>query len=399
MSIAAVPRYLGRDFKSASPGMRFGMYLQAWEHDWQRVRKTADGMSNITHLNASDQAATQAMLARQRMLADRAGDAHFMIEAQSIAPFSTGLGNEHPLENGFAFLHPHGLPYLAGSGVKGVLRQAARELCAGSWGDGHGWNDEPRYSIGDNRFSMMDALFGAESADADSFHLRGALSFWDVIPQMDKLAIDIMTPHQSHYLQGSEVPHDSGAPVPIPFLVIPPETSFVFNMVCDNHRLQRIAPGLEQDWRKLVESALMHAFDWLGFGAKTAVGYGAMQEDPAIKMRRQVEEEARVAAEQARLDQEKQAEQIAAMPPAEQELATCLLERTDKNQPELPTLINAFKAGRWDGDADMKAQVAELIKQRMVEVKKWKPQSQARRPERDRDYQNTLAIMAGMHDG
>ena len=30
MPIAAVPEYLGKDFKSASPGQRFGMYLPIW---------------------------------------------------------------------------------------------------------------------------------------------------------------------------------------------------------------------------------------------------------------------------------------------------------------------------------------------------------------------------------
>ena len=30
MPIAAVPAYLGTDFRSASPGLRFGMYLPLW---------------------------------------------------------------------------------------------------------------------------------------------------------------------------------------------------------------------------------------------------------------------------------------------------------------------------------------------------------------------------------
>mgnify|MGYP003597607920 FL=1 len=30
MPIAAVPAYLGTDFSSASPGLRFGMYLPLW---------------------------------------------------------------------------------------------------------------------------------------------------------------------------------------------------------------------------------------------------------------------------------------------------------------------------------------------------------------------------------
>ncbi|MDR0736141.1 MAG: hypothetical protein LBF51_04790, partial [Zoogloeaceae bacterium] len=33
MSIAAVPNYLGSIFSTASPGLRFGMYLQLWGVD------------------------------------------------------------------------------------------------------------------------------------------------------------------------------------------------------------------------------------------------------------------------------------------------------------------------------------------------------------------------------
>ena len=70
-----------------------------------------------------------ACIARQSELrATVAPSSLIHMEARSIAPFATGLGNEHPLENGFAFLNPYGLPYLPGSGVKGVVRRAAEEL-------------------------------------------------------------------------------------------------------------------------------------------------------------------------------------------------------------------------------------------------------------------------------
>ena len=55
------------------------------------------------------------------------GDA-WVHEAELLAPLVTGTGNPHPVENGFAFLAPHGVPYIAGSGIKGVLRRAAEEL-------------------------------------------------------------------------------------------------------------------------------------------------------------------------------------------------------------------------------------------------------------------------------
>src|SRR5690606_1159406 len=122
---------------------------------------------------------------------------------------------------------------------------------------------------------------------------RGALSFWDVIPKIqgDSLAVDIMTPHQGHYYQNDAkkgpTPHDSGQPIPISFLTVPPGTGCVFHMVCDQTDLERIARELANAsrWKELMEAAFSHAFDWLGFGAKTAVGYGAMETRDMAKKR------------------------------------------------------------------------------------------------------------------
>jgi CRISPR-associated protein Cmr6 len=250
----------------------------------------------------------ESLLARQRAaFVRRAGtETGLVIEARAIAPFTTGLGNEHPLENGFAFLNPYGLPYLPGSGVKGVLRQAARELASGQWGGGQSWSEEKLYSVQIDRdttirLSLLDVLFGRETEAGDKDHVRGALSFWDVIPQIagDHLLVEIMTPHQSHYYQqkpaaGSTNPHDSGQPTPISFLTVPPGSQFTFHVVCDVAHLQRLtdkdnkrpgAPDLlaegETHWKTLLAAAFQHAFTWLGFGAKTAVGYGAMKIGPA----------------------------------------------------------------------------------------------------------------------
>ena len=54
-------------------------------------------------------------------------------------------------------------------------------------------------------------------------------------------------------------------------------------------RLRRLAPDLaEADrWQALLRAAFEHAFAWLGFGAKTAVGYGAMQRDKAAEAAKQ----------------------------------------------------------------------------------------------------------------
>jgi CRISPR-associated protein Cmr6 len=372
---------LGKDFADASPGMRFGILLPIWTNRQdqeaevnkraqaksregdevkdllkqgmdvairqlrQRQSRPLPGLwdkndfaarnawSNIRALTKADQDRMKGILARQSALSKAVPvDTLFHIDAIAIAPFTTGLGNEHPLENGFAFLNPYGLPYLPGSGVKGVLRQAARELASGDWGDTHGWNEPPHPKSlarresdsnipspsgrdGGEGLSVIDALFGLESENGETDHLRGALSFWDVIPQIegDSLMVEIMTPHQSHYYQqkpqaGSVTPHESGQPTPISFLTVPPCSGFTFHVQCDLARLNRIAPELSTDgrWKALLKAAFEHAFEWLGFGAKTAVGYGAMLSEPQRQAQvAEAEKRAAQAREADRKEQEK----------------------------------------------------------------------------------------------
>jgi len=287
MPIAAVPAYLGQDFKEASPGLRFGNYLRLWEADWTIAKASkAEAARSATRFTPDDKRRMEALQQRQSTLA--AQGQLLTLDALSTAPFTTGLGNEHPLENGFAFLNPYGLPYLPGSGVKGVLRQAARELQRGEWGDAKGWTED-----------AITHLFGLESDDGGKNHQRGALSFWDVLPQLagDSLQVEVMTPHQSHYYQqrsdarsgGSTSPHDSGQPNPIHFLTVPPGSRFAFHVRCDLPFLARLAPTLAEGgrWQVLLQAAFAHAFEWLGFGAKTAVGYGAMAEDAKARTRRE----------------------------------------------------------------------------------------------------------------
>lgn len=365
MPVAAVPAYLGQDFKDASPGMRFGMYLPIWTERADQeaeVHKRAEAKSRegdevkallnrgidfaiqqlrnrpqkalpglwdkndfaakdawkrVIHLSNRDKDTMKALRVRLTAVftASVAETDRMALDAIAIAPFTTGLGNEHPLENGFAFLNPYGLPYLPGSGVKGVLRQAARELASGEWGDTHGWTAEKIHLIGRGRdaisFSAIDALFGMESDNGGNQHLRGALTFWDVIPQIkgDALAVDIMTPHQSHYYQqkhdrkagDSTSPHDSGQPNPISFLTVPAGSGFSFHVTCDLTHLENLAPDLaaNERWKAVLTAAFEHAFQWLGFGAKTAVGYGAMLSE-AQREREQAQVRARQAQEAAR---------------------------------------------------------------------------------------------------
>lgn len=354
MAIAAVPNYLPRqDLLQTSPGMRFSLFLPIWTtHDdqiemlkeksnkksreaqilrddlerwgfdtvitqwvgdgklpdlWEKNEASAKAAWRyVIGLTPGDQQVLAALLERQSAMAEALQGAVLSLHAQSVAPFATGLGNEHPLENGFAFLNPYGLPYLPGSGVKGVLRQAARELARGQWGDTQGWTQ-----------AAIDVLFGPVPTDgSDEGHERGALICWDVLPQLANhtLAVEVMTPHQTHYLQGHDNPHDSGSPNPISFLSVPPGSGFVFHIVCDGPFLRARYPELAeaQRWCSLVQAALTHAFDWLGFGAKTAVGYGAMRVDAQREQQAQAQRQERAQAEAlARLTPQQRAAQQA----------------------------------------------------------------------------------------
>ncbi|MCI0724009.1 MAG: RAMP superfamily CRISPR-associated protein [Acidobacteria bacterium] len=57
--------------------------------------------------------------------------------------FVTGLGREHPVENGFAWHHSLGVPYLPGSSIKGMVRAWAEY-----WLDGEVDGDDVRRIFG-----------------------------------------------------------------------------------------------------------------------------------------------------------------------------------------------------------------------------------------------------------
>lgn len=276
MAKAAVPLYLGQSFNDTPPGHRFTLYGSFWEPEqgWQRVKNIppADLKKDFGQLAPETAKLRNALRARQAHITAALGEAIWTIKAQSIAPFVTGTGIEHPLENGMAFLNPYGLPYLPGSGVKGVVRRAAEELADGDWGDKQGWDQ-----------LTINVLFGREPKPGDTDeHTRGALIFWDVFPQCDRLAVDIMNPHYDDYYQRKTPPTDCGQPIPIFFLTVPENSGFTFHVQCDRARLPGDWPV--DRWHTLLEAAFAHAFDWLGFGAKTAVGYGAMRRSDLPKI-------------------------------------------------------------------------------------------------------------------
>lgn len=319
----ALPDYLTRNarFDDCPPGHRFGLYFDGWEADWRKPSNKTPAFKTVANaLPEHSRQALRALCARQQMLAGSLGDSLLTHPARLTAPLATGLGNEHPLENGFAFLTPHGLPYLAGSGVKGVLRRAAEELVKGEWGDACGWDK-----------TGIDILFGLETepGDTQATHTRGALSFWDLFfqPPGDKaplLAVEIMTPHHSQYLQHDGSPHANEQPTPIPFLAVAAGSHCTLYVQCNPALIPADHAELRDGWRALIEAAIDLAGEWLGFGAKTAVGYGRLEIDPKVRAQREAERE-----KQERERQQREAEAALALKPADQQLLDRLTQRLD----------------------------------------------------------------------
>ena len=275
--VAALPSYLPTDLDEAPPGHRFQLYLRHWQGPgsepfapFKKARpqgpqeRALHGpgcnqvLNELCALPLASLTMIDGILLRQSDAIGQLGTHGFTQQAISSAPFTTGLGIEHPIDNGFAFLSPYGLSYLAGSSVKGVVRKAMQELMA---------DDNPGFCT-----ATIDALMGPEQ---DNNLRRGALDFWDVFPKPDggRLVVEIMTPHYSEYYQGKEAPHDSGMPIPVSFLAVPAKSAFAFHVVC---RPACLSSALQDRWQDLLTQSFCHAFEWVGFGAKTSVGYGAM---------------------------------------------------------------------------------------------------------------------------
>lgn len=200
--------------------------------------------------------------------------------------FATGLGLPHPMENGLLWHPTLGTPYLSGSAVKGLVRTWVEE-----------WENFPATDVGKvERLARLYRWFGSEAKDpkerrkerADRFvpptlgtrsdqdTEAGGFIFFDALPTAPPvLKADVMTPHMSDWyeLGGKEAeaemlqpsPADWHDPVPVQFLVVD-RPSFQF----------AIAPRTAQAKAELndVFTALTCALEWLGAGAKAAVGYG-----------------------------------------------------------------------------------------------------------------------------
>ena len=296
--------------------------------------------------------------------------------------FVTGMGNPHPVENGFAWHPTLGVPYLTGAAVKGIIR---------AYIDNYPYQ-EPNEPL---KKELLLNWFGSTSKqpnDKDYQAQGGTLIFFDALPtQPVTLGVDIMTPHMGGwYADGAKaqkvgtpdaVPADWHDPVPVTFLVAK-EITLLFSFA-----LRPTAPPQDKAALKLDDVAyvLEQALQYAGAGAKTATGYGSFATAPEVLTalektlaRQQAEIQAKREADVQKAQKEAQ---LAALSPLEQEL---------EQLTHISEWINALESKRWQGDQLKEAAIA--IKQRMQTKGKWLEQTKAKKPEKDKIYQATLKV-------
>lgn len=184
-------------------------------------------------------------------------------------PFITGLGSGHPTETGMILDRNLGVPYIPASSVKGVCRLAYAINKAVETGNS---------TVDDSIFTKY---FGSTSE-------RGEVIFLDVYPsEKPEFKLDIMNPHfQKYYNEERAKPLENEDPNPINFLVVSEGCGFTFRCI-----YKLLENEKEEEKQKDIEAFFETAFKEVGFGGKTAVGYGRfqtekIQKQPQIQLQR-----------------------------------------------------------------------------------------------------------------
>ncbi len=195
---------------------------------------------------------------------DSQGIKTFDFKAKSSSPFITGLGSGHPTETGMILDRNTGLPYIPASSIKGVLRLAcAIDLAKKKYLDGNVPDDDEK----------LVRYFGSEN---DKNPKRGQLIILDAYPEsVPSLKVDIMNPHFGNYYSGTnKQPVETETPVPIKFLTVKEGAMFVFRCAFMPLGNEILSENERQEIQQDVDAMFDTAFEAVGFGGKTAIGYG-----------------------------------------------------------------------------------------------------------------------------
>ncbi|MBD3192920.1 MAG: type III-B CRISPR module RAMP protein Cmr6 [Candidatus Heimdallarchaeota archaeon] len=192
-----------------------------------------------------------------------------------------GLGHASVYEASMTLHHVYGFPYIPGTAIKGVTRNY---IITEKFGEKKGkldLEDAEKRALKDQGFCD---IFGCPKKESYYEKSRqGKITFCDALPlTFPRIKPDIMTPHYQDYYSdasGEIPPVDYLNPNPIHFLTVE-DTTFDFLVGVEEGDNEPIEKG-EFEGKKPLEVA----FTWMkkalkehGIGAKTAAGYGYMNE-------------------------------------------------------------------------------------------------------------------------
>jgi len=195
---------------------------------------------------------------RQRQIADKS----FTLTTKSR--LIVGLGGGSALEVSIKLHFIYGFPYIPSSAIKGVLR--AYKILEKVNFDFEKYSDlEKKIESGDRE----DKEIGAFVRVFGNQQYKGDLTILDAIPEkFPILEEDIMNPHYPDYYSKQKPPTDDQRLSPIKFLTVAKGEKFNFYFKNSQVYKEAFETDLKQD--------LINAFNYLGIGAKTGVGYGVL---------------------------------------------------------------------------------------------------------------------------
>jgi len=185
-----------------------------------------------------------------------------------------GLGVDSVYESSLNLHHIYGFPYVPGSAIKGVIR---------NWVIYNYFHNEEEYKKGGALSNLgFCKIFGSPKESILGEHV-GSVCFFDAFPkEKPKITPDIINPHYNPYYlddTGKTPPADYHNPEPVFFLTVHKTPfEFIFGIKAKKNKPVKINGSEANTPLEWVEKWLMGALSQHGIGAKTAVGYGYMEQ-------------------------------------------------------------------------------------------------------------------------
>lgn len=202
------------------------------------------------------------------------------ISMQLVSRMICGIGYTNIMEWGFSFDWTTGVPWLPGSSFKGTLLSYIEFLIGKPVEklDDKMKEPVPLLMYPDVKWTYKDIInvFGPQGENIpQSKRDTGDIVFMDVFPNnFSNYDIDVIAPHNRKYYSDPDknLPDDKDDPLPLHFIVVPPDTLFKFM-----YRFRNDCKFSDEKKKEIIEKVdalIVETGQNYGFGAKTSSGYG-----------------------------------------------------------------------------------------------------------------------------